>query len=1120
MHICPSCGEGNSERARFCQACGAALAEPAARAEERKVVSVLFVDLVGHTARSAEADPEDVRARLDTYHARVKREIERFGGTVEKFVGDAVMAVFGAPVAHEDDAERAVRAGLRIVEELGEEVRAAVNTGEALVALGARPEAGEALVAGDVVNTAARLQGVAPAGALVVGELTRRATAAVIDYEELAAAELKGKPEPVPLWRALAARSRFGVDVEQPAAAPLVGREHELALLQEVYARALREPSTQLVTLSGEPGVGKSRLVSEFREWVDARTELVWWRQGRSLPYGDGIAFWAVGEVVKAQAGILETETAEGAGAKLNAALAALVEDPAEREWLRAQLAPLVGLHAAGSDRSELFAACRVFLESLAAARPLVLVLEDLHWADDALLDFVDEVADLAADVPLLVLCTARPELHDRRPGWGGGKRNSTALSLGPLSREETARLLASLLERSVLPAETQQELLDRAGGNPLYAEEFARMLAERGPDGLKSAPLPDSVQAVIAARLDTLPPERKGLLQDAAVLGKVFWTGALAAMSGRSEDEVAAGLRELARKELVRAARRSSVAGQAEYSFWHVLVRDVAYAQIPRAARAARHRAAAEWIERTAGDRVEERAELLVHHYRHGLELSRAAGGEDVEELERRLCRFLAAAGQRTLFLDAEQAERYLQEALELAQPGDPHRAVALSALTTASSLLGRLTFAEAKTRYTEALAELRLQGDALSLGRTLTAYSQALWFQGEAEEAGNAIHEAVSVLGAIPRSAELSDAHTFLASRHLMAGRPEQTLVEAEQALAIAHELSDERARARALEWQGIARVDLGDPGGLDDARESLRIKLEQGEGAMAATGHNNLADLLSLVEGPRAALDQYRTAIDFAAKRGLGRFENWASGEIVWPLFDLGEWDELLRRGEELLAERGDDAGQVAIVVTSYRAHVFALRGALAEAAALVDEFLPPARKVGDPQVLEPALEIAACIAAARGDAEGASDLVRETVALARERTTRLALVPDALRAAVAAAALADGEALLAASRPFAARPRHAAVSGGAILAEARGAIEPALELYEQARAAWASFGNVVEQAQAALGAGRCLVALGRDGSERLREARAIFADLRAAPLLAETDALLGPERAVGS
>ncbi|MBA3718568.1 MAG: AAA family ATPase, partial [Actinobacteria bacterium] len=674
MAVCPACGKELPGEFPFCPFCAAPLAEaaPPPALEERKVVSVLFCDLVGFTAASEAADPEDVRARIRPYHARLRSEIERYGGTVEKFVGDAVMAVFGAPVAHEDDAERAVRAGLRIleaIEELNEadpglelQVRVGINTGEAVVALGAKPEQGEGIVTGDVVNTASRLQSAAPVGGIAVGAATYGATKDVFDYERLEPVQVKGKADPVAIWRATAARARFGTDLTRTHAALLVGRELELTLLRGSYERAVRDSSVQLVTVVGEPGVGKSRLVAEVFVHIDSLPYLVRWRQGRCLPYGEGVSFWALGEIVKAEAGILESDSAETAAAKLDAAVPA---DEADREWLKARLGPLVGVDSGpAAGHEEAFAAWRRFLEVLAASRPTVLVFEDLHWADDAMLAFLEHLIEWSEGVPLLLLCTARPELYERQAGWAGGKRNAATVNLAPLSDEETARLISALLERAVVPAELRALILERAGGNPLYAEEFVRMLKDRdllvrsgGTLRLKEGTqidLPDSVQALIAARLDTLSHERKALLQDAAVLGRVFWAGAAAAMGGLGERTVRESLHELSRKELVRPARVSSIAGEGEYAFWHVLVRDVVYSQIPRAARARKHRAAAEWIERQAPERVEDLADVLAYHYLQALELARAAGqSAEAAEFEAPALRFLLLAGDRALGLD-----------------------------------------------------------------------------------------------------------------------------------------------------------------------------------------------------------------------------------------------------------------------------------------------------------------------------------------------------------------------------------------------------------------------------------------------------------------------------------
>jgi tetratricopeptide (TPR) repeat protein len=406
----------------------------------------------------------------------------------------------------------------------------------------------------------------------------------------------------VAVWRLLAARSRTGIETVRRPDTPYVGRGEELAQLRRLFERTLAERAAQLVTIVGEPGVGKSRFVAELAAFVDARPDFVVWRQGRCLPYGEGITFWALGEVVKAEAGILESDDPAQVAAKLQAAVAALLPASSEAEWLRARLAPLVGVagpEATRPERTELFAAWRRFIEAMAATHPLVLVVEDLHWADPAMLEFLEHLADHSTGLPLLLVTTARPELLERHPGWGDGRPNASRIRLPSLSDAETATLVAALVGRSVLPAEVQALLLERAGGNPLYAEEFARLLADRellagGRLAAPEVPVPETVQGLIAARLDALTPRTRALLLDAAVVGRVFWPGAVAVMGGGAGD-VEGGLRELERKRLVHRASASSVQHQDEYVFWHALVRDVAYAQIPRAGRARRHRKAAD---------------------------------------------------------------------------------------------------------------------------------------------------------------------------------------------------------------------------------------------------------------------------------------------------------------------------------------------------------------------------------------------------------------------------------------------------------------------------------------------------------------------------------------------
>jgi len=487
---CSRCGRQNPDDARFCLQCGNPFAPtPRAGREERKVVSVLFADLVGFTAQAEQMDPEDVRAILAPYHASVRADLERYGGTVEKFIGDAVMALFGAPAAHEDDPERAVRAALAIRDTLKADgrlhVRIGVTTGEALVAIEARPESGEGMAAGDVVNTAARLQGAAPVDGILVDEWTYRATQRAVEYHDHPEVSVKGKAEPVAVWQAVSARARFGVDVRQVGQAPLVGRLREMDILTGALGRAMGEREPQLVTLVGVPGIGKSRIVWELFRHIDSGNQLVAWRQGRSLSYAESISFWALGEIVKAEAGILETDSTDAAAAKLSRAVGALAEEPSNAEWIERHLRPLVGLEAGvelrGDHRGEAFAAWRRYLEGLAEQRPLVLIFEDLHWADDGLLDFIDYLVEWATGVPLLIVATSRPELLSRRPGWGGGKPNALTISLSPLTDVETGYLVAALVEQAIIPAALRDAVLERAQGNPLYAEEFARLIGERG---------------------------------------------------------------------------------------------------------------------------------------------------------------------------------------------------------------------------------------------------------------------------------------------------------------------------------------------------------------------------------------------------------------------------------------------------------------------------------------------------------------------------------------------------------------------------------------------------------------------------------------------------------------
>jgi class 3 adenylate cyclase len=960
---------------------------------ERKVVSILFADLVGFTSRAESLDPEDVEAILRPYHERLRSELERRGGTVEKFIGDAVMAVFGAPVAHEDDPERAVRAALAIrdwVREEGElEVRVAVNTGEALVSLGARPDQGEGIVTGDVVNTVARLQTAAPVNGVLVGETTHNATSRVIEYRELRSVEAKGKAAPVAVWEAVQARSRYGSDVTYQPRTALIGRERELDLLVDALARVRQQSAPQLLTLVGVPGIGKSRLVHELFASVDAQPDLIYWRQGRCLPYGEGVAFWALGEIVKAHAGVLEGEAEEQAAAKLRAVVDEAVPEPEEAQWVTQQLGRLLGLGDPGElgadRRTESFAAWRRFFEGLAELDPLVLVFEDLHWADEGLLDFVDHLVDWAGGVPILVVATARPELLTRRPGWGGGKPNAATISLSPLTEEETAKLLHGLLDRAVLPAEVQTRLLERAGGNPLYAEEFARIAGAAGDGDL---PLPESVQGLIAARLDALDGEEKALLQDAAVVGKVFWLGAVAAIGGGDRTRaLEESLHHLERREFIRRERRSSIEGDTQYSFLHTLVRDVAYGQIPRADRAQKHQRAAVWIE--SFGRPEDYADLRAHHYASALEIARA-GGVDTAELAGPARLAFRDAGDRAASLNAfDAAARDYDRALELWPADDPEQP--------------RLLFAAAAARFradvwddeelVSARDALLTVGDRAGAAEAELMRADTFWLLGRGDDVFHSLQRTAELAEDLPLSDSKARVYAGLFRLHWLTNREELATSFEQQALAMADELGLKEVRAQVLSASGSWRVSKGDRDGFDAIEESIAI-FEELNSADVQRPYNNLADgSYNLGDLPRAAETTRRM------KEAWKRFASvewlrWNESQAVRHLYIEGRWDDVLEMADRWIADaRAQQGHYLEAGWRMYRARVLFGRGDRAGAVAEGATGLELARLAADAQVLIPALafQIRVLWETGEGDAES---LAHELVDVCRRAPLNIA------------------------------------------------------------------------------------------------------------------------------
>src|SRR3984957_13335761 len=652
--VCPSCGEPLTPGKRFCRACGSPAAEfgrpapagPAAAAgpgygpdpvAERRVCSVLFCDVVGFTPLSESRDPEAVRELLTQYFAVARTVVGRYGGVVEKFIGDAVMAVWGTPAATEGDAERAVRAALDLVaavEALGAEAavpglaaRAGVVTGEVAVSLGA---VGEGMVAGDAVNTAARVQSVAAAGQVLVDAATHRLAGNAVGFAEAGSHQLKGKTEPQELWRATRVLSWVGVSQRMDGlGGPLTGRDAELRTVRELFHATAERRVPRLVLVSGPAGVGKSRLGWEFEKYADGLAQDLWWHRGRCLSYGEGVAFWALAEIVRQRLGIAEEDLAEVAAAKLAEGLDEFVPDPAERAYAGLRLGRLLGVASAGDggsalSRAELFAGWRLFFERLAATQPVVLLIEDAHYADAGLLDFLDHLIDWTRDLPVYVLVFARPELGQARPGFGAG-RNRIMLTLDPLDPASMDRLVDALVPG--MPAAARAAVSSQAQGVPLFAVETVRSLIDRDivqpvegvyrlVGDIGALAVPDSLHALLAARLDALDPDVRRLVADAAVLGSTFPAEALIAVSGRDEDVVRAALADLVRREVLSVAADPLSPERGSYQFAQEMLRQVGYDTLSRRDRKTRHLAVAAHLRAALAGGGEEMADVIARHY------------------------------------------------------------------------------------------------------------------------------------------------------------------------------------------------------------------------------------------------------------------------------------------------------------------------------------------------------------------------------------------------------------------------------------------------------------------------------------------------------------------------
>ena len=955
-------------------------------------MTILFADLVGFTERSDTADPEDVRRTLVPFHQRAKLAIERYGGTLDKFIGDAAMGVFGAPLTHEDDPERAVRAALDLLDSsTGDHpIRVAVHTGEAVVSMGAGPQVGEA-VAGDVVNTASRIQSAAPPGGLVIGEVTWGAVRDRFETEAMEPFTAKGKAEPIPVWRVLGERD----DRPIVPVAPLVGRSRELSLIEEVVARASQVGRSQLVTVVAEPGIGKSRLIQELQERL-ART--VTWLSGACPPYGEANALAPLAQVVRALAGVSEGQDPATVERELSDLVERLEPATSEREWLCTRLAVLADASSdvAQVPLDEIAAAVARVLSCAAGERSVVVTIEDLHWSESVLRELLASIVD-DADAPVVVLTTARPEIFDLDAGWGGGRGNSVTIELEPLSDAETQELIDGLLTETARREHT--EVLQNVGGNPLFALEFVRMLNLEGP--VQEVPM--SVQAVIGARLDSVGVERRAIVQDAAVVGSRFWPEALAAVGERDPDEVRAALNDLVRRGFLVRATSSTLPGMVEYAFGHALIREVAYARLPRVARAHKHGVAGTWLEGVAGDQIDRFAEPLANHFEQAVHLAEEAGDEDEAARWRgAAAQTLFNAGTVALRLDPSSALDRFERAMAVMGEDDERypETLAWSALSGRRS--GRLGHEEVLRRHLRTVELNHQRGRTVAEASARASAAGQLMALARPEEARMQLTTAEKLLADKPEAAaELAHVRAWLAEEQMFAGNPRAAEDQADQALASG--AATEPVVIMSLHIRGDSRIALGDAAGIEDLEEALRRAEALGAVSEIVTSYSYLADREWQVEGPAVALARLDEGTALADRRGAYSQGTWSKVSALQLLYELGRWDEVLSRAAPLAADGRMDISLM-VAIDLWTTAVSLRRGH--DVGDLAD-LLQHAKDVEELQVVAPALALSALAADANGDTDRVAALVEEFETTTRGKAAmyRSEWMPSMARLAVA-------------------------------------------------------------------------------------------------------------------
>jgi class 3 adenylate cyclase/predicted ATPase len=1145
---CRSCGAENPAGAKFCMECGtelsAAAESPAAPApgaaeappEERRHATVLFADLSGYTAAAERMDPEAVKALVDRTLRRLGEEIERFGGTIDKFIGDNVMGVFGAPVAHEDDPDRAVRAGLAMQDAMkganraSEEregvsfsLRVGINSGEVMAgAVGDRYT-----VMGDAVNVAARLQAAGRPNSVTVGESTYRSTRETIHYERLEPLTLKGKEEPVPAWEATAVLAGPKTAAAR-SQTPLIGREDEAGLLTSMAERIEREDRPHLVTVIGQAGVGKSRLLRELMTNLDDSAHPPIIRRGQCPPYGAGIAYWALAQVLREEFEILDTDSPEVAWGKLRAGVGKLMEELGEAEAGErnaALLAIPLGIDPPEEAeqverdpeqmREALFSAARAVVEAISHHRPLVLAIDDIHWADEGMLDLIDHLTRWVRG-PLLLVCLARDELLERRPGWGGGRRNATTISLEPLTEDETRELVAALMPESdgegnrVVP-----QVAERSGGNPLFAEEMVNRLIEE--DTVEAEALPSTVQSLLAARLDSLPRSERRLLLHASVVGQTFWEGSLEGAAHEEDLDLGSTVAALEEKDLLVPSHGSRLAGEREYAFKHVLIRDVAYGMLPKSVRARKHVEVGEFIRGRAGERGDAMVGMIAEHYARAASLGAEAGVEadELSKLQAQALELLESAGDAAaaLYSNAEAFDRYTAalelsdslDAAEVARIGEKQGDVALR--------MGRVDAAVAV--WERGLEYHRSQEDLERVADLHRKIGAALWHKGERRASIDNYQRGIDLLKDGQPCLELVRLYEEAASLYMHTGDNMLAIYASEKALRLAERLDEARAASRA---HGIFGRVFGRIGDSEKARENLERSValardsDRGEAVRALL---TLGYHLEVSEADyEGAAKAYREALELAQEVGdlPSQVELHASlGQLAVYRAD---WEEVESATEASagLAEREGLRGKLCFP--------FVLRGVLSWRRGDWDDAAKACRRahelgeqVGRSEVAFSALFWLAATLRDSGDLAGAETELAKALDIC-ERAGLIAQSVEAISARAVALALAgrDEQARAAAEESERLAGRLHYPVGQAAKAEAAGAAAEDPEVcaseIEEARTRWRDLGRPLDAARCLLIRGRLLAKTGAEGADEVLAEAADEYESLDAPALASS------------